>query len=197
VILWAAAEAALGAPLEDVLHERIFGPLQMTMTGFRPGESCYDCAPTEDRPGYRGIVHDPIARRLGGIGGNAGLFSTVHDLSRFAAMLVNKGELDGVRVLDRSTIEYFTRRQTGAGTRALGWDTPDERGQGAAGLRISSSAFGHTGFTGTSLWIDPERGTWVVLLSNRTFRPSGPNRMQALRREVNDWVATSIDQGRR
>jgi serine-type D-Ala-D-Ala carboxypeptidase len=197
IVLWAAAEAAHGAPLEDLLRQRIFEPLEMWSTGFKPGAHCYQCAPTDDRPGYRGVVHDPIARRLDGIAGHAGLFSTAHDLSRFAAMLANRGELEGVRVLERSTIEYFTMRQPNSGTRALGWDTPDDKGEGAGGLRISSSAFGHTGFTGTSLWIDPERGTWVVLLSNRTFKPSGPSRIQALRRELHDWVATSVDQSLR
>jgi serine-type D-Ala-D-Ala carboxypeptidase len=195
VVLWAAAEAAHGGSLEELLERRVFDPLEMWFTSFRPGPACLRCAPTDEREGYRGVVHDPMARRLGGVTGNAGLFSTAHDLSRFAAMLANGGELEGVRILERSTIELFTRRQPGAGTRALGWDTPDHRGNGAAGLGISSSAYGHTGFTGTSLWIDPSRGTWVVLLSNRTFRPSGANRMQALRRELNDRVATSVDLG--
>jgi CubicO group peptidase (beta-lactamase class C family) len=117
----------------------------------------------------------------------------VHDLSIFAAMLVNGGELNGVRILQPSTIALFTQRQSGAGTRALGWDTPATNGTGAGGLRISPRAFGHTGFTGTSLWVDPERGTWVVLLSNRTFDPIGANRIQQLRREINDRVASAVD----
>src|SRR5690606_11866304 len=136
-----------------------------------PGPGCRRCAPTDDRPGYRGVVHDPIARRLGGVAGHAGLFSTAHDLSIFAALMVNGGELDGVRIFDRSAVELFTRRQPGVETRALGWDTPALSGTGAGGLRISSDAFGHTGFAGTSLWVDPQRGTWVVLLSNRTYQP--------------------------
>jgi CubicO group peptidase (beta-lactamase class C family) len=193
IVLWAAAERAHGAPLEGMLARRVFEPLGMDQTGFRPGENCVRCAPTEDRPGYRGLVHDPLARNLGGVAGHAGLFSTVHDLARFASMMANGGELDGVRILRRATIDGFTARQPGAGTRALGWDTPDQRGTGAGGVRISSSSYGHTGFTGTSMWIDPARGTWVILLSNRTFKPAGPNRMQAIRRELNDRVATSVD----
>jgi CubicO group peptidase (beta-lactamase class C family) len=165
----------------------------MEMTSFQPGESCVRCAPTADRPGYRGVVHDPVARRLGGIAGHAGLFSTVHDLSIFAAMLASRGELNGVRIFQAETIDLFTRRQAGAGVRALGWETPAPSGTGAGGIRISSNAFGHTGFTGTSLWVDPQRGTWVVLLSNRTY-DDGPNRMQALRRAVNDSVAIAVDQ---
>lgn len=196
IILWAAAEAAHGAPLPGLLEERVFDPLDMRFTSYLPGELCIRCAPTLERPGYRGVVHDPVARRLGGIAGHAGLFSTAHDLSRFAAMLANGGELDGVRVLRGSTIALFTQRQNGAGTRALGWDTPDLKGGGAAGLAISPTSFGHTGFTGTSLWVDPDRGSWVILLSNRTLTTTRTNRIQELRRELNDRVATSIDSAR-
>jgi CubicO group peptidase (beta-lactamase class C family) len=194
IVLWAAAEAAAGQPLYRLLDTRVFGPLGMMSTTFLPGEQCGRCAPTGQRADgsyYRGVVHDPLSRRLGGISGNAGLFSTVHDLARFAAMLASGGEIDGVRVLDSTTVAEFSSRQPGAGTRALGWDTPDPFGGGAAGLQISPRAFGHTGFTGTSLWIDPDRGTWVVLLSNRTFEPRRSSSIQALRRTINDWVASS------
>jgi CubicO group peptidase (beta-lactamase class C family) len=197
IVLWAAAEAAAGQPLYRLLDLRVFGPLAMRSTTFVPGEGCGRCAPTGRRPDgsdLRGVVHDPLARQLGGITGNAGLFSTVHDLARFAGMLASGGELNGVRVLRAETIERFTRRQPGAGTRALGWDTPDDRGRGAAGRQISPRGFGHTGFTGTSLWIDPDRGTWVVLLANRTFAPRRSSGMQALRRSVNDWVASAADE---
>ena len=192
ITLWAAAEAAHGAPLVDLLHERVFEPLDMQMTSYQPGEACIRCAPTANQPGFQGVVHDPIARRLGGVAGHAGLFSTVHDMSIFAAMLASRGELNGVKIFRPETIDVFTARQPGAGVRALGWETPGPDGTGAGGLRISQNAFGHTGFTGTSLWVDPQRGTWVVLLSNRTYL-SGPNRMQALRRAVNDSVAVAVD----
>lgn len=196
IVLAAAAERAAGEPLYRLLDRRVFAPLGMKSTTFLPGEWCTRCAPTEqlrDGSFHRGVVHDPLAQQLGGIAGHAGLFSTVHDLARFAAMLARGGELDGVRVLQEETIRRFTQRQPGADTRALGWDTPDPRGNGAAGLGISASAFGHTGFTGTSLWVDPVRGTWTVLLSNRTFEPRGPNRMQSLRRTVNDLVASAVE----
>jgi serine-type D-Ala-D-Ala carboxypeptidase len=192
VVLWAAAEAAAEEPLFRLLDRRVFSPLEMYSTTFLPGEGCARCAPTARRPDgsqIRGRVHDPTAFRLGGVTGNAGLFSTAHDMARFAAMMASGGELDGVRVLQEQTIRDFTRAQPGARTRALGWDTPARDGTGAGGLHISPRAFGHTGFTGTSLWIDPDRGTWAVLLSNRTFEPKGANRMQTVRRSVNDWVA--------
>ena len=193
VILFAAAERAAGEPLYRLLDRRVFEPLGMTSTTYVMGEGCLRCAGTSRTRGdaFRGRVHDPISRRLGGISGNAGLFSTAHDVARFAAMMANGGELDGVRVLQRGTVRQFTQRQPGTGTRALGWDTPGAPGTGAAGSRVSERSFGHTGFTGTSIWIDPERGTWVVLLANRTYEDV-PNRMQALRRTVHDRVADAV-----
>ena len=193
VILFAAAERAAGEPLYRLLDRRVFGPLGMHSTTYVAGEGCIRCAGTSRDRGlaYRGRVHDPISRRLGGISGNAGLFSTAHDMARFAAMMANGGELNGERVLRAATIRAFTQRQPGTGTRALGWDTPGAPGTGAAGTRVSDRSFGHTGFTGTSIWIDPDRGTWVVLLANRTYE-EGPNRMQALRRTVHDRVADAV-----
>ena len=193
VILFAAAERAAGEPLYRLLDRRVFEPLEMSSTTYVMGEGCLRCAGTSRDRGmaYRGRVHDPISRRLGGIAGNAGLFSTAHDLARFAMMMANGGQLDGVRIFRPATVRTFTARQPGSGTRALGWDTPGAPGTGAAGSRVSDRSFGHTGFTGTSIWIDPDRGTWVVLLANRTY-DDGPNRMQALRRTVHDRVAESV-----
>ena len=198
VVLWAAAQRAHGAePLYRLLDRRVFGPLGMLATTFLPG-SCGVCAPTarrSDGGDLRGRVHDPTALRLGGVAGNAGLFSTVHDVARFAAMLASGGELNGTRVLRAETIHAFAQRQPGCGTRALGWDTPSGRASGSAGVRISPRAFGHTGFTGTSLWVDPERGTWAVLLANRTYSSERSGPIQALRRTLNDWVAVAADRG--
>jgi CubicO group peptidase (beta-lactamase class C family) len=195
VVLFAVAERAAGEPIFRLLDRRVYGPLKMRYTTYAAGEGCTICASTARRQGeaFQGKVHDPIARQLGGIAGNAGLFSTVHDLARFAAMLASEGELDGVRVLKPETVRLFARRQVG--TRALGWETPNRSGGGAAGLRISPHAYGHTGFTGTSIWIDPDRGTWTVLLANRTYETAGSNRMQSLRRTVNNWVADAADAG--
>lgn len=193
VVLFAAAERAAGEPLYRLLDRRVFEPLGMRSTTYVMGEGCLRCAGTSRSRGdaYRGKVHDPISRRLGGISGNAGLFSTAHDLARFAAMMANGGTLDGEQIFSRATVRTFTQRQPGTGTRALGWDTPGAPGTGAAGVRVSDRSFGHTGFTGTSIWIDPDRGTWVVLLANRTYE-EGPNRMQALRRTVHDRVTDSV-----
>jgi CubicO group peptidase (beta-lactamase class C family) len=196
VALWAAAQKAAGEPLDDLLRRRVFTPLGMVATRFNPGgEACDRCSPSyrkDDGTPVRGKVHDPTARKLGGVAGNAGLFSTAADLARFAAMLASGGTLEGVTVFREETIRQFTARQPNAGNRALGWETPKESG-GSSGSQVSRKAFGHTGFTGTSLWVDPERGTWTVLLANRTFDPHASNRIQALRRAVNDRVAEAAE----
>jgi serine-type D-Ala-D-Ala carboxypeptidase len=161
-------EAVSGEKLDRFLDTRVFGPLGMSDTRFRPDASLRGrIAPTEINPprGYplRGEVHDENAYALGGVAGHAGLFSTASDLAVFAQMLLNGGSYNGTRIVADSTVKLFTRRA--AGTRALGWDTCG--GKGSCGTYLSSSAYGHTGFTGTSLWIDPEREMFVVLLTNR------------------------------
>ena len=161
-------EAVSGEKLDQFLQTRVFTPLGMTDTRFRPDGSLRGrIAPTELNPprGYplRGEVHDENAYALGGVAGHAGLFSTASDLAVFAQMMLNGGSYDGTRIVADSTVRLFTRRV--AGTRALGWDTCG--GTGSCGTYLSSSAYGHTGYTGTSLWIDPEREMFVVLLTNR------------------------------
>lgn len=108
-------------------------------------------------------MHDENAYALGGVAGHAGLFSTAADLSIFAQMMLNGGSYNGVRILSDTTVALFTHRA--AGTRALGWDTAD--GDGGSGRFLDSRAYGHTGYTGTSIWIDPERQMFVLLLTNR------------------------------
>ena len=161
-------EAVSGEKLDQFLDTRVFGPLGMSDTRFRPDPSLRGrIAPTELNPprGYplRGEVHDENAYALGGVAGHAGLFSTASDLAVFAQMLLNGGSYNGTRIVADSTVRLFTRRA--AGTRAMGWDTCS--GKGSCGEYLSSTAYGHTGFTGTSLWIDPEREMFVVLLTNR------------------------------
>jgi CubicO group peptidase (beta-lactamase class C family) len=143
----------------------------MRETMFRPGTALRPrIAPTEIDPWrqrhLRGEVHDENAFALGGVSSHAGLFSTADDLTRFARMYLNGGTLDGTRVLDAATIAQFTKVQDLAlSNRALGWETAT--GTNSGGHLMSASAFGHTGFTGTSLWIDPEKDVFVLLLSNR------------------------------
>ena len=168
-ILGWIAEAASGQPIDEFVKARVFEPLGMTDTHFRPDASLASrIAPTEVTPprGYplRGEVHDENAFALGGIAGHAGLFSTASNLAVFAQMMLNFGEYDGVRIVADSTVRIFTRRA--AGTRALGWDTCANE-HGGCGQFLSERSFGHTGYTGTSLWIDPDRNLFVVLLTNR------------------------------
>ena len=167
-VLGFVIEAVAGESLDNFLHDKVFEPLGMTDTFFRPADSLtYRIAPTEIAPprGYplRGQVHDENAYALGGVAGHAGLFSTAADLSIFAQMMLNGGEYNGVRILSDTTVALFTRRA--AGTRALGWDTAD--GDGGSGRFLDSRSYGHTGYTGTSIWIDPERQMFVLLLTNR------------------------------
>lgn len=193
-------EKISGQGLDAFLRERVFTPLGMNDTWFRPGASEKDrIAPTEVSPprGYpiQGEVHDENAWALGGVAGHAGLFSTAADLSIFAQMMLNGGTYGGVRIASDSAVALFTTRT--AGTRALGWDTSD--GEGSAGMVMGEHAYGHTGFTGTSLWIDPDRELFVILLANRVHAPKArrPAKVIAdVRADLADAAALSIiDEG--
>jgi len=163
-------EKISGQTLDQFLAERVFTPLGMKDTRFRPDASLRGrIAPTEINPprGYplRGEVHDENAYALGGVAGHAGLFSTASDLAIFAQMMLNGGEFNGTRIVADSTVKLFTTRAKGAGTRALGWDTCD--GEYGCGKYMDEQSYGHTGYTGTSLWIDPDNRMFVILLTNR------------------------------
>lgn len=195
-VLGFAVEAISGQGLDSFLNERVFTLLGMNDTRFRPSQSERDrIAPTEvsSPRGYplRGEVHDENAWALGGVAGHAGLFSTAADLSLFAQMMLNGGTYGGVRIVSDSAVARFTHRVTG--TRALGWDTSD--GDGTAGIHMGENAYGHTGFTGTSLWIDPDRDLFVILLSNRVHAPRArrPARVIAdVRADLADAAVLSV-----
>ncbi|MGQ0766432.1 MAG: serine hydrolase domain-containing protein [Gemmatimonadota bacterium] len=192
-------EAISGQRLDAFLDDRVFRPLGMAETRFNPPPTlAARVAPTEVSPprGYplRGEVHDENAFALGGIAGHAGLFSTASDLAVFAQMMLNNGEYDGVRIASDTAVARFTARA--AGTRALGWDTAD--GDGGAGDYLGPRAYGHTGFTGTSLWIDPDRNMFVVLLTNRVHaaRARRPATVIAdVRADLADAAALAIIDG--
>ena len=193
----------LGFIVEKVTHERldrflarrVFGPLGMSHTAFRPSLAVRSrVAPTGPNI-PRGTVHDRNARALGGIAGHAGLFSTAADLAVFAQMMLNGGTYNGVRLIRDSTVALFTRR-SGGGRRALGWDTCG--GGGSCGHYLSERAYGHTGFTGTSLWIDPERGTFVILLTNEVNAPHAYDPIAVLsdvRADLADIAALAVTDG--
>jgi CubicO group peptidase (beta-lactamase class C family) len=161
-----------GRPLEEFAAAEFFRPLGMKDTGFLPAAAVRPrVAPTQEMPGgmLRGTVHDPTARRMGGVAGHAGVFSTAADLARFARMMLNEGELDGVRVLKPETVRLMTSVQSPAGVlarRGLGWDV-DSGYSRPRGLVFPLGSYGHTGFTGATLWIDPFSQTFVILLTNR------------------------------
>ena len=190
ILLGEVIEHITAEPLDAYLRRSVFEPLGMRETMFRPpAELLPRIAPTEVDPWrgrhIRGEVHDENAFRLGGIAPHAGLFGSAHDLARFARMYLNHGTLDSARVLDSAMVALFTRvADRSFSTRALGWDTPD--GRNSAGSLMSGRAFGHTGFTGTSIWIDPASDVFVLLLTNRV-NPSRANmRIAAVRRAVAD-----------
>ena len=190
------AEAVSGENLDALLQKAVFRKLGMTDTRYRVSNAdVFRTAPTEIAPprGYplRGEVHDENAFALGGVAGHAGLFSTAADLSVFAQMLLDGGVYNGVRVVADSTVQLFTRRA--AGHRALGWDTCD--GGAGCGQFMSARAFGHTGFTGTSLWIDPDRQMFVVLLTNRVHaaRARRPSKVIAdVRNDLADAAVLAV-----
>ncbi len=196
VMAWVVEEIS-GLALDTYLNERVFKRLGMSDTFYNPPDSLhYRIAPTEVAPprGYpvKGEVHDENAFALGGVAGHAGLFSTASDLAIFAQMMLNGGEYNDVRIFSDSTVALFTRRS--AGTRALGWDTAD--GDGGSGEHLTAAAYGHTGYTGTSIWIDPERQMFVVLLTNRVHAAKArrPAKVIAdVRADLADAAALSVE----
>ena len=169
------AERVAREPLDRFLERTVFGPLGMRSTGFRPAVAARaTTAPTEIHPprgrALRGEVHDENAWALGGVAGHAGLFSTATDLAIFAQMMLGGGVYDGVRIVGDSTVTLFTRRAVG--WRALGWETC--YGGGSCGQKMSERGYGHTGYTGTSLWTDPDRESFVIVRTNWVHaRPDG------------------------
>jgi CubicO group peptidase (beta-lactamase class C family) len=181
ILLTGVVERVSRERLDRFLRRRVFGPLGMRETRFNPPRSWRRrIAPTEVDTTWRrrlvwGEVHDENTAAMGGVSGHAGLFGTASDLVRFAQFMLRDGRLpEGRRLLRAETIAEFTRvQQPGFSSRALGWDTPSEGS--SAGTRLSPRSYGHTGFTGTSLWIDAERNLFVILLTNRVH-PTRDNR---------------------
>jgi CubicO group peptidase (beta-lactamase class C family) len=186
-------ERVSGETLDQYVLNHVFLPLGMTETMYRPPASLKPrIAPTEIdsiRGGkVWGAVHDERAYYLGGVSAHAGIFSSAHDLARFARMYLNRGTLDGAQVVRPETIELFTTRQLQ--DRALGWQKPD--GRNSAGHLMSERAFGHTGFTGTSIWIDPARDVFVILLSNRVNPTRANTKIGRVRVALADAVMSMI-----
>ena len=188
-----------GKPLNEYVRENIFLPIGMKESMFLPPASLKPrIAPTERWPvktgqPLRGVVHDPTARNMGGVAGHAGLFSTADDLARFAQMMLNLGELDGVRLFGPLTVTKFIEPQSPpdqAVLRGLGWDV-DSPLSGNRGELFPIGSFGHTGFTGTSMWIDPASKTYVILLAN-SVHPDLRPALTAVRGKIATIVAANV-----
>ncbi len=192
ILLGQMVEHVSGTRLAEYDSANIFTPLGMSATRYLPpAEWRKRIAPTEDDPWrqrhLRGEVHDENAARLDGVAGHAGLFSNGLDLVLFARMYLNHGAIGPRRILDSATVSSIaTLQDTVVSRRAIGWETPT--GTNSAGTRLSAAAFGHTGFTGTSLWMDPGEGIFVLLLTNRV-NPTRENRkIGAVRSALADVV---------
>jgi CubicO group peptidase (beta-lactamase class C family) len=187
-------EKVSGQTLDAYLAEHVFAPAGMQETIYKPSASLMArIAPTEIDPRrgglVRGKVHDERAYYLGGVSAHAGLFSTAHDLTRFAQMYLNGGVSDGVRILPQREITEFTATKQVA-DRAIGWQKPD--GTNSAGHRMSPQAFGHTGFTGTSIWMDPTHDVFVLLLTNRVNPTRANTKIGRVRVALADAVMSAL-----
>jgi uncharacterized protein YbbC (DUF1343 family) len=187
IVLGELVERVSGLSLDKFAHDNIFAPLRMSETTFRPAQNLKKrCAPTERREGrwMIGEVHDPRAYQFGGVAGHAGLFSTVNDMATYARMLLNGGELNGKRILAATSVQQMTQaRPVPRGSRAYGWDVDTRFSSNRGDVFPVGTSFGHTGFTGTSLWIDPASATAVFFLSNRVH-PEAKRTINRLRGEV-------------
>jgi beta-N-acetylhexosaminidase len=198
ILLGEILERVAGQDLRSFARTRLLGPLGMKDTTYLPGpELLARIAPTENDPWrgrvVRGEVHDENAAALGGVAPHAGLFGTAPDLARFAQMLLDGGVFEQQRIVSRETVERFTKRAgVPDSSRALGWDTVSENS--SAGSLLGPRSFGHTGFTGTSMWMDPDRKLFVVLLTNRVHPTRENNAIREVRRAVADAVVHGLAQ---
>jgi CubicO group peptidase (beta-lactamase class C family) len=198
-------EQVSGQTLDAYVHDHVFSAIRMEETMYRPPASLLArIAPTEVDPRrgglVRGKVHDERSYYLGGVSAHAGIFSSAHDMARFARMYLNGGTLDGVRLFQPSTIALFTAYVDSTfSNRGIGWQKPDLPGMAYttpsaawAGQLMSTAAFGHTGFTGTSIAVDPVNDIFIVLLSNRVNPTRNNNKITAVRRQLADAVMSAV-----
>jgi CubicO group peptidase (beta-lactamase class C family) len=192
ILLGEIVQRVGGRPLEKFVTDEIYAPLKMKETRYLPFSADKGrIAPTE-RVGtnmLRGVVHDPTARAMGGVAGHAGLFTTARDLARFARMMLNHGELDGVRIFRAETVSLMTGVRSPAAMktkRGFGWDI--DSGYSRRGELFPLGSYGHTGFTGTAIWIDPYSEAFWILLSNRVH-PNGRGNIISLQRTFSTLAA--------
>ena len=197
ILLGEIVHRVSGTLLEVFVRREIYTPLKMTDTGYLPSQDKLPrIAPTEvvDGKPWRGVVHDPTARHMGGVAGHAGLFTTAADLARYARMLLNDGELDGVKIFKPETVKLMTSVQSPpeiSAKRGLGWDI-DTAFSSPRGEIFPRGSYGHTGWTGGSVWIDPFSKTFVIFLSNRNH-PTEAGSVIALRRTLGTLAAQALE----
>jgi CubicO group peptidase (beta-lactamase class C family) len=211
VLLGQLVEKVAGMPLNEFAQRRIYTPLRMVDTGFLPLKrfAAAQIAPTHKSPLeanqpdlhgdvaggalLQGVVHDPTARRMDGVAGSAGLFTTARDLARYARMMLGGGELDGVRILSRESVRLMTTAQSPAGieaVRGMGMDINSPYAVRPRGTVFPVGSYGHTGFTGCIVWIDPNSHTFYVFLSNRVY-PDDKSNVLPLYTQIGTLAAQS------
>ncbi len=197
IVLGELVKAVDGRPLDRFAKEELFEPLGMKDTSYMPPDAWKPrIAPTEKREGrwMVGEVHDPRAYALGGFAGHAGLFGSAEDVGRYCRMIIRRGQLDGRRVLNASTVRQMTTPRPlpdGTGVRSYGFDVDTPYSSPRGNRFERGTTFGHTGFTGTSMWIDPANDVFVVLLTN-SVHPEGKGKAVQLRRLVSTAVAEAL-----
>lgn len=203
LLLGLILENVSGIPLDRFVSREVFQPLGLTQTTYHPPASLQrrtvPSAIWRGQP-VQGKVNDPNAAVFGGAAGNAGIFSTGMDLARYAQVWLRGGAGPSGQWVSPETIKLFLTRGSNSGPRLLGWDTPElNTGQVSVfGTLISDAAYGHTGFTGTELWIDPTRDLFLVFLTNRTFDPKvrdSLHRLRTVRAELSDAVIRLVPHG--
>jgi len=199
ILLGAILEQVGGARFDVLVRREVIEPLGLTRTSFGVEPSARrDAAPTTSNGQIlHGTVNDPNAAFLGGVAGHAGLFSNAPDLARAARAWLGQGTLDGVTWVSATTVRRFLQPSAAGGTRLLGWDTPDVSSAepSAYGRHPDPGTYGHTGWTGTQVWIDPVRDVYVIFLTNRSYEPRVRESLQALRRiraAVADAVVAAV-----
>jgi CubicO group peptidase (beta-lactamase class C family) len=191
-------------PLDQYVEKTFYRPLHLNSTTFRPREhfALNKIAPTEAEPIFRrqllrGDVHDPGAAMFGGVAGHAGLFSDAYDIAVLCQMLLNGGKMNGIRFFKKSTVDYFTAYHANS-RRGLGFDKPERdnyvRIDPYPTLSASPQTFGHTGFTGTCVWVDPAQNLIYIFLSNRVYNNGDVNRFLRMnvRPKVHELIYQSL-----
>lgn len=193
ITLQKVIEKISGKTLDKFLEEKLFNPLGMNSTMYNPPAMLRDnCAPTEFDDFYRmhqlqGEVHDERAYMLNGVAGHAGLFSTAPDLAKFMQMILQKGNYQGRQYIKPETVTLFTKKQSDQSSRGLGWDTKSPEGS-SSGQYFDITSYGHTGYTGTSVWTDPTKNLFLILLTNRVYPTRNNNKLSKYRPLIHDAI---------